>query len=437
MQAAAQDLSLMLGNLLQGSAPGMGAASPLQTLVTSGKSSGLEFMATLEESLQSLLQGDQALPFSFDPALLATTVQEYLAGQGGTPGGNGLPLSLEGGGTPALEMGELLARLRSRLAAGADTAAATLSSNPSAPSGTAGAAAPVNVVLLPGVAPEAQALLQQRRLAERFNALPELRPAALSPAIAIAERTPKWSATSAVPFDYSELMSSGVAEGAADGVVQGDDFIRQIARMAELQRGGVPLPDGAGLEPHLEGDAADVATLIGSAAQRPGSAHPLGEARPLSTFIQLPLHHPQWQSELGDRVTWLARNGGSQSAEIRLNPANLGPIEVRVVMQDDQASITFSAQHGAVRDAIEASLPRLRELFTGGGLQLANANVSDQPLHEQRHHAQQGQHGFGSGGGRSQGGYGGQEREMDEPRSVIAHSAISRSLLSDTIDLYV
>lgn len=187
--------------------------------------------------------------------------------------------------------------------------------------------------------------------------------------------------------------------------MQGEEFALQLSKMAELKNITLSLKDGALFDSMAKSDMPDLTALASAVPQRNmGPAAPSAEARPLPSFIHTPLHDPQWQSDFSNRVTWLARAGGNQTAEIRLNPANMGPIEVRVVMKDDQATITFTAQHGVVRDAIEASLPRLREMFTGNGLQLAQANVSDQPLHEQRQRQQQG-FGSGNGNGRSQGGY--------------------------------
>jgi flagellar hook-length control protein FliK len=73
--------------------------------------------------------------------------------------------------------------------------------------------------------------------------------------------------------------------------------------------------------------------------------------------------------------------------ELKLNPAHLGPIEVRVQMQNDQAQVSFVAQHGPVRDALEAALPRLREMFTAKGFNLVDVNVSQHSFAEQQRHA--------------------------------------------------
>src|SRR5690606_14335081 len=102
-------------------------------------------------------------------------------------------------------------------------------------------------------------------------------------------------------------------------------------------------------------------------------------ARPAlpSTAIDMPLRQAGWDQALGDRVVWMV-NQKFQGAEIKLNPPQLGPIEVRIQMHHDQAQVSFTAQHGAVRDALEAALPRLREMFAANGLGLGDVNVSQQ-----------------------------------------------------------
>ncbi|MEM7503086.1 MAG: flagellar hook-length control protein FliK [Pseudomonadota bacterium] len=93
--------------------------------------------------------------------------------------------------------------------------------------------------------------------------------------------------------------------------------------------------------------------------------------------IAVPVQDGAWSDALSQRVTLLA--GSQQSmAEIRLTPAELGPIRVSVAMDDGAANVTFTAQHSVTREAIESALPRLRELLTENGLSLGHASVSDQ-----------------------------------------------------------
>lgn len=117
----------------------------------------------------------------------------------------------------------------------------------------------------------------------------------------------------------------------------------------------------------------------GFAAAMPNITHaasaPVSTARPME--IPVPVQQNGWGEALGNRVVWLA-NQQVQSAELHLNPPQLGPIEVQIRMADNQASIEFGAHHALVREAIESALPRLREMFAAQGLNLADVNVSQQ-----------------------------------------------------------
>ena len=100
--------------------------------------------------------------------------------------------------------------------------------------------------------------------------------------------------------------------------------------------------------------------------------------------IQPALQTTAWNRVMSGRVVWMAREG-VQQAELKLNPANLGPVEVRLSMNNDQTSVTFIANHAATRDALEQALPRLRESFSENGMELADAEVmqhSDEEQHQ-------------------------------------------------------
>jgi flagellar hook-length control protein FliK len=94
-----------------------------------------------------------------------------------------------------------------------------------------------------------------------------------------------------------------------------------------------------------------------------------------------------WANELGARLHWLA-GAGLGSASLRLTPAQLGPVEVRISMHQNSASVWFSAAQAETRTALEQTLPRLRELFAAQGLNLAQANVSDQSARSAPHEPQ-------------------------------------------------
>jgi flagellar hook-length control protein FliK len=95
------------------------------------------------------------------------------------------------------------------------------------------------------------------------------------------------------------------------------------------------------------------------------------------------LDQPQWKQELGERIIWM-HSKSMPAAEIRLNPQHLGPISVRIDMQNDQANIAFTAQHAAVREALDAALPKLKEMLNAQQLNLGDVNIAQQSFSDQR-----------------------------------------------------
>ena len=106
--------------------------------------------------------------------------------------------------------------------------------------------------------------------------------------------------------------------------------------------------------------------------------------------VDAPVGHAKWGGELAQKVVWLASQQ-SQVAEIHLNPAHLGPVEVMLSISQDQATAQFVSAHPAVRDAIQDALPRLREMLAENGIQLGNVMVGADSFQQQsgQQHAQQ------------------------------------------------
>lgn len=121
----------------------------------------------------------------------------------------------------------------------------------------------------------------------------------------------------------------------------------------------------------------------------PLSATPAPVALPA---VEVPVGHAGWDAAFSQRVAWAASNN-QQVAQLQLNPPNLGPIEIRITLNSEQANAAFTSPHAAVREAIEAALPRLRDMLADNGLSLGNVNVSSQSFQQQQQHAN------GQGGG--------------------------------------
>jgi flagellar hook-length control protein FliK len=99
--------------------------------------------------------------------------------------------------------------------------------------------------------------------------------------------------------------------------------------------------------------------------------------------MERPVGQSGWGEDLGNRIQWMIGKH-QQTAQIRLNPTHLGPMEVRVTVKDDQAHVVLIAQNGVVREALDAALPKLREMLAEQGLKLDDADVSERESSEQQ-----------------------------------------------------
>jgi len=155
------------------------------------------------------------------------------------------------------------------------------------------------------------------------------------------------------------------------------------ARASGKEGGGLPsfeteIPeslrrlDGKGLN-DLAGDLRGV----GLAHSISTSGGAVGPRTPMAPPLQVPVGQPGWEGGLGERIQWmLSRN--LQQAEIKLTPPELGPLEIKISLHNDQGQVSFMAAHGATREALEAAIPRLREMFSEINLNLANVDVGQQ-----------------------------------------------------------
>lgn len=200
------------------------------------------------------------------------------------------------------------------------------------------------------------------------------------------------------------------AEG-EDGVQEGG-FLKgwqAITAQLDSQRGDLGNRQGQGQ------GAEALFRLAGLAAQKDVAPPPMAMAAstvsstaasaapaPVQTLaLDVPMRQSGWDAAFAERVVWMAKQG-MQEAQISLNPRNMGPIEVHISMQKEQASVTFVAHHAVTRDALEAAMPRLRDMLQDNGLNLAQSDVSQHSFDQRRDQAA----GFAGDQGRGQQGRG-------------------------------
>lgn len=149
---------------------------------------------------------------------------------------------------------------------------------------------------------------------------------------------------------------------------------RAIAPEAQLLTDLIQ-PEQTSGQPKFEIPQLTTTTTEAPAATRQTDA---AYSRPVHT----PVGTPGWSDEVGSRLTMMVEQG-KHTASLRLSPEHLGPLEIQISMNDDQASVWFGAAHADTRAALENALPKLREMFAAQGLSLADAGVSREPPRQQ------------------------------------------------------
>ena len=150
----------------------------------------------------------------------------------------------------------------------------------------------------------------------------------------------------------------------------------------------------ASKEEHVSGSTAEaVHQVIASSSPAPVKLNSIDPA------IAPPVGSTGWSEEIGNRIAWMAGRSESR-AELVLTPPQMGRIEVNLAIKGDQATASFVSANPVVREALEAALPRLREVLADAGIQLGQAQVSAENA---RQWAQQEKHGDNSGSDRDRG----------------------------------
>ncbi len=163
---------------------------------------------------------------------------------------------------------------------------------------------------------------------------------------------------------------------------------------------GQKLPSSGNRFPSVDSVAVDP-KLFSMPASRSGEAHPAKEPTILpftavnraSGIVQAPdllvdlkLGSTRVEQPLSNRVLWMVSQN-VQVAELRVNPPQLGPVEVRISVEGDQTNVSLIAQHSLVREVMESAIPRLRDMLAESGLNLNNIDVSQQDLSQRKDEA--------------------------------------------------
>ncbi|MEE3268384.1 MAG: flagellar hook-length control protein FliK [Pseudomonadota bacterium] len=148
----------------------------------------------------------------------------------------------------------------------------------------------------------------------------------------------------------------------------------------------------------------------------------------LPSSIATPVSHPAWPSQLGQQLIQLVQRGGEQHVQMKLHPAELGPLSISLKMTEHGAQAQFLSAHAQVRQVIEQAIPQLREALAEQGISLSDTSVGEQGFSNQQEAFAQQSTGSSAGG---ESGVTSVEGETGTPASVGSSIA-----LDGRVDLY-
>lgn len=281
-------------------------------------------------------------------------------------------------------------------------------------SGAADATATVDAALVPAGAAgqipavrlqaEGDAVLVPADAAGQIAAVPSQTEAdaALLPAAAAGSASPDSNASGlpvATTVAVSAAQQRSTGSGESPAVTEKTDFAAKFDQARAIQQaaialpqkgvqpeGSLSLPAASGVPESTDIQQPQAASSI--ALQQAGIEQSERMTDPAADRIAPRVATQAWDQAVGQKVVWMARNE-QQSASLSLNPPELGPLQVVIRVSESMATANFVSAHPEVRQALEASLPRLREMLAEAGIQLGQTHVGADTSGEYGAQAQQ------------------------------------------------
>ena len=191
-----------------------------------------------------------------------------------------------------------------------------------------------------------------------------------------------------------DAMPGRTAEAVQSGshVTQANQFRETLVNAEAQTRGAPPAQESLTAARNAPAEPAPAPVTTAPAQSNPVTAAAPGapgasqtQQSALAALFNVPLtpSKPGWEQDMGTRISYLLKNNQSV-AELKLSPASLGTIEVRISGDSERTEVSFFSQNPATRELIEANLPRLRETFANSGIALADVDVSGESLRDHR-----------------------------------------------------
>ncbi|MBN7277768.1 flagellar hook-length control protein FliK [Vibrio cholerae] len=257
---------------------------------------------------------------------------------------------------------------------------------------------------LAALTPELKAMLEEggKAKAPVPNALAQSVAQGLTPAHLAAQQTGTaalpMNPTVTTPIDMAALAPQAVATNPMlnPAATVNPELAASSAMLAAL--GGRALAGSDERRAVSESGQEGLAQQIAAAAGQ-GTAQNQALNRAESQLVQtnatpVPLNKEMAADQLAERVQMMMSKN-LKNIDIRLDPPELGRMHIRMNMQGDGATVHFTVANQHAREALEQTMPRLREMLAQQGVQLGDTSVQQQSAGQQQRYTGQEQSGFG------------------------------------------
>ncbi len=177
-----------------------------------------------------------------------------------------------------------------------------------------------------------------------------------------------------IPIDDAAMTSATKAD---KSLLNGLNFGEQLAS----RQAATALPAEGSAESNSTPATTESSNVLAASAVKADKSAllrgvmPTGLEKAASFSVDVHPNHPDWSNQVSNRIRWMGTMNIS-SAELKLHPAELGAIDITISTEDDQTRVNFVTSNPNTREIIESTMPRLREMLGGSGLQLEQGDVS-------------------------------------------------------------
>jgi len=126
------------------------------------------------------------------------------------------------------------------------------------------------------------------------------------------------------------------------------------------------------VEPALQESFAAVKQSVEVATERVSAA---AQEAIAEYQIDTPVLDEGWSQALGFRLQVMAQDG-VQTAQVQLNPMELGPVDISLEFSEDHLQVRINAENPTTREVIDQAVPRLREMMALAGITETTVDTS-------------------------------------------------------------